>query len=720
MLRFALMSPGRPCPKCGAPAREGTKFCGQCGHDVARVFQTVFDGGAFIPPGGLAPGPAPAAGPPGEPPAEAATPTPVVPAPFEPVGPTPVVPAPVEPVGPTPVVPAPAPVPAPGTAVDKRTMLGLPMVDRDQVLAAAQAAGVQVPPDAMIAPAEAPSPEAAPAPTPPSPTASATASRPENRTMLGMTAPQLGQPPPVAPAAPAPVDTTPMATEDTRPAARLPEGPPGTPHVPPSRSHRTMLGVMAPPMEGPMPSVPEPVAADGAGPPGAPAGPTNRTMLGVAPPVARDAAAPSSSEQRGSYRPRMEVQYPDGRHSSPDLSSYRPPRRKSPWPLLIGVGLLGVFVVAGGLAAILLLTGGGPELEVSVVSTEAGERLRVRVPEAAPGTQVRFSGHEAALEAEQASFEIAADSLQIGDNELTFEVVAPNGEVEPGNVTLTLSYRVRADLDSLAEDPPAVRIIAQALPGSSVTLDGSPLELDAEGLGARPYPVQPSAEGVFEHAASYRVELPDGEAHEGTVRTRVPLASLQLDRQGERVVTDQAEIEIAGAVHPGAEVRIDGVVMAVNEGRFLHRYALPQAGTFRPVIVARRPGRAPHAMTLEIRRVEDLAAEAASFQPDPGMSYARIAQNPSIYQGQRIALEGRIYNVDVQGGRSTIQILARDCARGQRCPVWVTHPAATDLTVNTWVRVLGTVEGEQQFRSESGEVRTVPRVEAVYLLPVER
>ena len=82
-----------------------------------------------------------------------------------------------------------------------------------------------------------------------------------------------------------------------------------------------------------------------------------------------------------------------------------------------------------------------------------------------------------------------------------------------------------------------------------------------------------------------------------------------------------------------------------------------------------------------------------------------------------MAFEGRVYNVNVEGGKSALQMLVRQCPKGQRCPIWVTYPAATDFTVESWVRVLGTVQGEQQFRSETDEVKVVPKVEAAFLVP---
>ena len=66
-----------------------------------------------------------------------------------------------------------------------------------------------------------------------------------------------------------------------------------------------------------------------------------------------------------------------------------------------------------------------------------------------------------------------------------------------------------------------------------------------------------------------------------------------------------------------------------------------------------------------------------------------------------------------------MQILVRDCPEGDQCPLWVTFPAATTVELRERVRVFGTVAGEQQFRSQSGQIRTVPRVDATFILPGE-
>jgi uncharacterized membrane protein YcgQ (UPF0703/DUF1980 family) len=124
-------------------------------------------------------------------------------------------------------------------------------------------------------------------------------------------------------------------------------------------------------------------------------------------------------------------------------------------------------------------------------------------------------------------------------------------------------------------------------------------------------------------------------------------------------------------------------------------------------------------VSLQIRRVESLAQAAAEFQASPDLTYAKVAPNPSIYRGQKISIEGRVYAVDAHAGASVIQMFARPCPSSQRCSVWVENPAGGEATVDSWIRVLGTVEGEQQFRSEKNDVVTVPKIRASFVLPAK-
>lgn len=565
----------------------------------------------------------------------------------------------------------------------------------------------------------------------------AKAVKPAQKTMLGISMSALegagGAPP--GPALSARSDTI---------VDPLPNFPAAQAGVGPKHANRTMLGVPAvdPAMiaggsAAPHPAAPQPVVMPAASAPASaePAppnagkrsglGPSNRTMLGVSAPVLAQAhaAAAAARQQQQAAAMQPVPRAPETTLGGVDVSIAGLPsprkRARAPMIALLSVGLL---MMLGVVVALAYWRFGDREIPVraSIVQVEHGqELLEIEIPGAPAGSRVRFAGTEQSLDGARARFPLSRESLVVGDNALSIDVIAPSGAVETHRVTLTLELRVRANLETLAAPEPAITIVVEALPGSTAMIEGQPVTLDERGQGTRAFPLSEMAttpEGV-QHVVRWIVQPPSGVAAEGTLTTRVPMTSLQIDRPGTELTTDRAEVEIAGAVVPNTIVTIDAQPVPVHEGRFLHRYSLPSLGDHTLRIVARAPDRAPITKTVTIHRVADMAREAANFTFDRALTYARVAQSPSHYQGQRVAFEGRVYNVDVQGGRSVLQMLVRDCPTGQRCPLWVTYPAATDVSIESWVRVLGTIVGEQQFRSESGQIRTVPRVDATYVLP---
>jgi hypothetical protein len=493
-------------------------------------------------------------------------------------------------------------------------------------------------------------------------------------------------------------------------------------------SSRTMVGM---PMAPAAPASDAPAAGDGLAygdtdppPPAATPGRLSagsRTAMGLSDdaPAVEDAqivparesrpSRPSDSSARGS-RPSGA-----GRASAQSVPGMRRPRSVATY-VLAALAL----AVALGLAFVALRGEGGSEVRARVISDPEGESIVFEVPGAAAGTKLRFGGQEKPLSAGRASFALAPDSLRVGKNVVPYDLVHPSGEIESGKLALSVDYRVTLDTAPLRAGKPAVDVVVSALPGSHVWLDGQEVALDGQGRAVRSDPLElGAASGRVEHVVHYRVQPPSGDTSVGELRTSIPVTMMEIDKPGAQVITDRDSIEIAGAVDRGASVTIDGKPVPVEDGRFLHRYPLPKAGEYRPKIVASSEGKAPHALELEVERVPDLAAAAAGFTPEADLTYAKVAQNPAIYRGQRIALEGRVYNVSVEAGRSALQMLVRECPKGQRCPLWVSYHAATDFTVDSWVRVLGVVQGEQQFRSETDEVKVVPKVEATFLLPAK-
>jgi hypothetical protein len=446
---------------------------------------------------------------------------------------------------------------------------------------------------------------------------------------------------------------------------------------------------------------------------------TSRTLLGLedgAPAVAEKAAVPARTSRTGDRPSNERASGERSRISRPSSDIIL--RRGTSYAVFgLSALALGAAVALGYLA----LVDRAPNVSVRVVTDQTGESMLFEVPGSGDGAKLRFGGQEKVLEAGRASFALGGDSLRVGKNRVLFDIVQKDGSAKSGHLTLAVDYRVTIDTAPLRSGKPAVDVVVSAVPGSKVWLDGEPVALDAEGRAVRTDALEPgTAAGRTEHVVHYRVQPASGEATVGELRTSIPVTTMQIDRPGALVVTDRDSVEIAGAVDKDARVTIDGTPVSVVGDRFLYRYPLPHAGDYLPRVVATADGKAPRSSALLVQRVDDLAKAAEGFAPDASLTYAKIVQNPAIYRGQRVAFEGRVYNVNVEAGRSVLQVLVRECPRGERCPIWVSYSAATELTVDSWVRVLGILQGEQQFRAESDEVRTVPKVDAVFLLPLKR
>ncbi len=598
-------------------------------------------------------------------------------------------------LGMTPVQATAAPPGAPAPkAVPQRTMLGMsvPLV------------GAQVAPQ----PAAQPQPPAATPSSDPQPRAPASEGTPlHKQTLLGVTPAMSAQ---LAAAAHARGPAEPV-----RQAEPL---------------KKTSFGV-AEPASDPQPSAPK-AAERGRGKLSAQSA---HTVLGITPPViaSRVAGAEPSTprtldqvpsealESRpGHARPRSFTPVSSNAVETRDdwEPSARPASPGAQRFLWLAVGALTVLAIGGGLLA--WFSTRGPELSVRVINVAGVETLEVEAPGSSPDSKLRFLGAEQALTAGRARFPLKADALTIGDNRLAIDLVSKDGKVESSSVQLAVAYRVRVDTAPLQATPPAIDVVVDALPGSRAIVDAVPLALNERGYGARRYPVLPQAGGVLAFAANYRVEAPGEKPADGKLELVLPVTSMQIDTPGAEVVTDQALLEIAGQVEPAAAVEIGGQAVRVIDGRFLHRTQLGQIGDHVVNVIARAKGKAPRVAEIKVKRVQDLTLAAASFVPDPALTYARIAQKPVIYRGQKVAFDGRVYHAEVDGGRSVLQMLVLDCPGQSRCPLWVEYPQATQIDLDSWVRVLGVVAGEQQFRSKQGQVHTVPSVHAQYVLKLAK
>jgi len=406
------------------------------------------------------------------------------------------------------------------------------------------------------------------------------------------------------------------------------------------------------------------------------------------------------------------------------------PRRRNTG-CIVAVLAIAILIATSTLAAFVYyrLWGRGPEVQASVAQASTGEVLHLAVPGALPGTVVRFAGQERPVTNGEVDLPLAADALHLGDNQLSVELVS-GGSVTPVPITLTVEYRVRADLSTLEATPPTLQVAVEALPGSTVAVAGAPLAIDAQGHGHLVVPLASltaGADGALTHTAAYVVTPPGGVPANGTLTTRIPVTPLELSRPLDGAVTDRASLEVAGrtAAPPAGQnwgrVCVDPTeAFVAADGTFHLEVPLPPAsadGLVSLHVVARRPGSAPQSTTLGVRRVPDLRRAASEVTVDRSLDYAQLADQAEACRGRLVALEGQVYNADVQAGRGVLQMLVRGCSRADRCPLWVTYAPSTAIDAGAVVRVVGVAGGSQQFRAESGETRSVPRVDATFVVP---
>jgi hypothetical protein len=321
--------------------------------------------------------------------------------------------------------------------------------------------------------------------------------------------------------------------------------------------------------------------------------------------------------------------------------------------------------------------------------------------------KLRFHGEERALEAD-ARLPLSGRRSRARREQARGRRRRARRRGRDETIPLELAYRVRADLGPLQSREPAIDVIVEATPGSTVTLDGEALELDAQGRGT---PLRDrrraGGEGVVEARRAYRVQPPEGETEQGELTTRIRsrrCASIapQRRRDGRVVGPGRGRGRAWRHGHGRREVecaRIDS-----------HDARADRPGEHTIEVIARAPGKAPRVARIELRRVASLARRR-ELHAEPGHHLRDDHAEP----GDVPRRARRLRRPRLQRRRARRNEHAAGAGRGlpgAPVPALGLVSAATDTALESRVRVLGTVAGEQAFRSPSGQIRTVPRVDA--------
>jgi hypothetical protein len=629
---------------------------------------------------------------------------------------------------------APAAQPAPQAAADPLAS----SVGVNRVVSIGSPAEAAAPPAAA---APAPAPAAAPAPARPAGPAPA-AGAPALRTMLGMSASELGLPS----GSGAPFGgTMPLGGPPASAAAPVPA---------PHNVQKTMLGVAIPGIAPTHGASTDPHA----GPTSQAGGPVDlrskqSTMLGVAiPGIApthdRAPAGHGATVQMAQSQPRSHsrsegVHVPSqvqntalGIMAPPEvqivprpktlideplpIAPQLPQKRGIPAVAVVGI-LFAIVAVAGGGIAFFALRNGGTLTAVPQLDENGRESLKIGCPTCPDGTTVALGASSATVTGGNALLPLPAP-LSIGENDLGVKIERPaGGRHEEVKVHVPVAYRVRADLSTLSAKPPAITVRIEATPGSTVSVEDKPVTLDATGRGSYAIDLAKETEGTgdaktFERKIPFAITPKGGKAESGQLTARTAIVPLALDAPGKELLTDKASAAVAGQTRAGTTVTIDGQKVPVDaQGKFGVRVELSAVGEKPLEIVASAPPLAPRIAKVKVTRVASLADAAKGEDAQNPVGYDVFGTEPASKIGQKAVVEGEVVEARATAGHTVLLVEdKRKCAKGASCLVRIVHgdddKVARGDSVRAYGRVLGAI-------TASG--KTVPDIEATLVMPVK-
>ncbi len=395
--------------------------------------------------------------------------------------------------------------------------------------------------------------------------------------------------------------------------------------------------------------------------------------------------------------------------------------RKRGIPLSVVATLIAAILVLGGVIIALLLKSSLPVTAKATTTADGRDALHLECEARAcpDGTTVSLDGAKATFAAGQTDLTLAMP-LHIGDNNLTLEVARPSGgRDQPVKLAVNVAYRVRADVTTMSAPHPAITERIEAKPGTTVSIDGKPVALDASGLGAYAVDESAATEGPADESrvvsldSTYVLTPPGGKAEQGTVSARVAVSPLRVDAPCPKTTVDEDHVLISGRAPKGASVTVDGVAVTVGaDGSFETTVPLPAPGDHTVEVRASTQALVPRTVHVTATRVASLADAAKSFEQQQPVGYDVAMADLAGKTGAPIVVDGTVVEARASGHRTLVLVDdKRGCAKGP-CLTRVVVGRDMALAHGAKVRAYGYVA--RPFTTPSGQ--TVPEVESAFVL----
>lgn len=378
-----------------------------------------------------------------------------------------------------------------------------------------------------------------------------------------------------------------------------------------------------------------------------------------------------------------------------------PPPAPGPRRLLYGV-FVGAFLglAIASVAAFYFLSSPFKVEAKVVLDANGDEQLQVLCSDCPDGTTSEINGQMTKFAGGKALVALT-DPLKVGNNSLSISLLKPgDNQAETIDLTVPVDFRIKGDLSGLGNEPPAARVTIQAIPGTTVILDGSALALDAGGTGQQVIDVsrdltgESTATETFERKVPYTITPPNGTAERGEVTMRASITPLTLDAPGPSIVIDSANFMLAGRTSKGGAVSVAGRAITVDpQGRFAQLMSVSSAGETTIVVRASSQDHAPRLVPVRIRRVESLADEAARLKGESRTPYASFAAVGDKATGQSVLFDALVVETRTDSHTTVMLLNVTSGCSGGNCLARVIYGAKLTLKKDQAVTVSGTLAG---------------------------
>jgi hypothetical protein len=274
-----------------------------------------------------------------------------------------------------------------------------------------------------------------------------------------------------------------------------------------------------------------------------------------------------------------------------------------------------------------------------------------------------------------------------------------------------VEYRITSDLAGLGAEEPYIAIVVETLAGSSVTIAGNDVALDAAARAEHRIALGGAGVGL-NRAVPYAVKTPAGHEYKGELKLNVGVTPLDIEAPGRDTVTDQADFVLAGRTVKDARVTVAGAALAVGaDGRFVQTMRMEALGESTVSVRAQHESLAPRTLTFRVRRVGNLRQEAERLRAR-ALDLAAAMAAPERNKEQLVSVRGTVEDSRIDGERTILLVEpAKGCSQ-KVCLARVIAGGKRELKAGTHVAALGYLTGKVETL---GKGKSVAELEASLL-----